>query len=71
MRRFHSKESRRIRKRRRVIALRFEIPAQINFNNRHPLDCGRSKCACCHGSKIMGVKTLKMIIADIDFEEQV
>lgn len=22
---------------------------------RHPLDCGRSRCHCCHGDKLMGV----------------
>lgn len=28
-------------------------PAPKDIAKRHPLDCGRSRCHCCHGPKLM------------------
>lgn len=53
MQRYHSQKSERIRIKRKKIALKYGLRTQ-NFDNRHPLDCGNTKCKICHWDKFMG-----------------
>lgn len=39
--------------------------------HRHPLDCGRSHCFCCHYDKMDNVPTKQEVIADLHLKESV
>lgn len=40
------------------------------YRKRKPGDCGNTKCHICHYNKIIDDKTRAMLIADINFKEQ-
>lgn len=41
------------------------------FRKKDGYDCGNSQCYICHSDKLLGEKSLKEIIADFNFREQI
>ncbi|MCB0322537.1 MAG: hypothetical protein KDD69_03155 [Bdellovibrionales bacterium] len=71
MRRYHSSGDSKARARRRKAARVFGVDmSDRNFNDRHPLDCGKAHCASCHGDKLFGEKTPQEVRADDRFADR-
>jgi hypothetical protein len=41
-----------------------------NFRKRDPYDCGRTRCLCCHGEKVLGIRSHQQRLADAVASEQ-
>jgi len=49
-----------------------EIPASKygRCRDRHPFDCGNSRCVCCHSDKLLDIRPVQRLASDLDFKEQ-
>lgn len=81
MKRYHSRGDQKARRKHRkayekfigVYPRNYDIGEgrRDNWNKRHPLDCGKTACYVCHGSKLLDDPTHHEVKARVDFKEQV
>lgn len=72
MRRYHSGQSVRVRRRRRRIVQRAMgeyAKTGYNWDKMHPRDCGVTRCERCHMSKVLSLPTRASWRADQSFRE--